>query len=88
MAYVYIIESQESGRFYIGCTIDIDRRIGEHKAGKHHSSKRIIDPKLVFQQEFDTIELARRVERKIKAYKRKDFIEKIIKDGRIKKSGP
>lgn len=88
MAYVYIIQSTDNGRYYIGSTTNIDRRFKQHQQGKHHSSKRFAHPKLVFKQEFDSIETARRVERKLKSYKRRDFIEKIIRDGIIKSVGP
>lgn len=39
---------------------------------------------LVFSQMFDTLEEARRIEIKLKHLKRKDYIEKIIKEGYIK----
>lgn len=42
---------------------------------------------LVFSQEFDSIVEAGIVERKIKSWKRKDFIEKIVREGVIKSSG-
>ncbi|MBU1726683.1 MAG: GIY-YIG nuclease family protein [Candidatus Omnitrophica bacterium] len=87
MAYVYIIQSRSNGRYYIGSTSDIDRRFKEHSQGKHHSSKRFPDPQLVFKQEFDSIEMAKKVELRLKSFKRKDFIEKIIKDGVIRKLG-
>ena len=45
------------------------------------------NPELVFKQEFDSLETARKIERKIKNLKRKDYIEKIINDGYIKITG-
>jgi predicted GIY-YIG superfamily endonuclease len=39
---------------------------------------------LVFYQEYKTLRDARRIERKLKELKRRDYIEKIIKDGYIK----
>ncbi len=39
---------------------------------------------LVFSQKFETIADARAIEKKLKSLKRKDYIEKIIKDGHIK----
>jgi len=44
----------------------------------------MLQPKLVFEQKYQTIEEARAVEKRIKNLKRKDYIEKIIKDGYIK----
>jgi len=42
------------------------------------------NPKLVFKQEFGSLAIARKIERKIKKLKRKDYIEKIVTDGYIK----
>ena len=33
MWYVYVLESERTGRFYKGCTNDITRRLSEHNAG-------------------------------------------------------
>ena len=88
MAYVYIIHSANNGRYYIGSTTDIERRFKQHQQGKHHSSKRFPNPQLVFKQQCDSIEIARRVERRLKSFKRKDYIEKIVKDGVIRNIGP
>ena len=85
--YVYIIRSADSGRYYIGSTVDIGRRFKEHKQGKHHSSRRFSNSEMVFSQRFDRIEDARKAERRLKAFKRKDFLEKIIKDGIFDKFG-
>ncbi len=42
------------------------------------------NPKIVLVQEYDSIEVAIKIERKLKKLKRKDYIEKIVKDGYIK----
>jgi putative endonuclease len=84
MAYVYIIKSEKNGRYYTGSTTNIERRFRQHQQGKHHSSKRFQNPQLVFKQKFNDITTARKVERKIKSFKRRDFLEKIIRDGVIK----
>jgi predicted GIY-YIG superfamily endonuclease len=43
------------------------------------------NPEPVLVQKFNTISKARKAERKIKKMKRKDYIEKIVQDGYIKK---
>ncbi len=40
--------------------------------------------RLMFQQEYATLGEARKIENKLKKFKRKDFIKKIIKDRYIK----
>ncbi|MCX6731386.1 MAG: GIY-YIG nuclease family protein [Candidatus Parcubacteria bacterium] len=84
MAFVYILQSRRDGRFYIGSTVDIKKRMRHHKGGFTPSTKRFGELDLVFSQKYTTLKEARRIERKLKNLKRKDYIEKIIKDGFIK----
>ncbi|MGC9363771.1 MAG: GIY-YIG nuclease family protein, partial [Fidelibacterota bacterium] len=39
MYYVYILQSEKDGGFYIGYTTDLIRRIQQHNAGKTRSLK-------------------------------------------------
>ena len=83
MPYIYILKTS-SGRYYIGSTTDLDRRIEQHKSKKHtHSTKRLGDLELIFKQEYPDLKTARKIESRLKKLKRRDYIEKIIKDGRI-----
>lgn len=84
MAYVYILESLRDGRYYIGSTTDIEQRLAHHQKGLTPSTKRFGGLKLVLHQKYDSLSEARKVEKKLKNYKRKDFIAKIIRDGVIK----
>ena len=88
MAYVYILQNQIKNWYYLGSTTDLARRLIQHERGDHSSSKRIAPFKLVFKQEYNDIREARYVERRLKKLKRRDFIEKIIKEGVIKIQGP
>ena len=87
MGIVYILQSSASGKYYIGSTNDIDRRISQHKHGHTLSTKRLGDFKLVFHQEFPSLIIARKVERKIKKWKRRDYIDRIVQEGQIKITG-
>ena len=89
MAWVYIIKSDASDRYYIGSTNDLSQRIERHNKGLVVSTKSFIPWKLVFKQKFDTFGLARKSEIRIKKLKRRDYIERIIQDGILKSSvGP
>ena len=81
--YVYILKSQK-GIFYVGSTNDLKRRLDQHCGGHTRTTKNRNILKLVFTQEFADLPEARRIERKIKSWKRKDYIEKIVQDGYIK----
>ncbi|VAW15083.1 hypothetical protein MNBD_BACTEROID05-542 [hydrothermal vent metagenome] len=87
MAYVYILESLKNGRYYIGCTSNLDQRIKTHQSGAVKYTKNILPVKLVFKQEYANIDIALKIEKKLKSLKRKDYISKIIKDGHIKVLG-
>ena len=82
---MYIL-SNEAGRYYIGSTNDLGRRLHEHSRGDTQTTRQQKIDCLVFKQEFKTLIEARRVEGWLKKLKRKDYVEKIIKDGYIKKA--
>ena len=82
-SFVYILKSG-SDKYYIGSTNDLPRRLEQHRSGHTPSTKRMGELELVFSQEYDNLKDARNVEFRIKKFKRKDFIEKIIKESCIK----
>jgi len=81
--FIYILQFKKSGRFYVGSTTDLERRIRQHKRKHTATTNRFGDFDVVFIQEIESLERARWAERKIKSWKRRDFIEKVIKDGKI-----
>ena len=83
MGYVYILKSSK-GFYYIGSTSDLKRRLKQHLSGNTYTTRKMEEINLVFSQKFDTLQKARTLEFKLKSFKRKNFIEKIIKDGYIK----
>jgi putative endonuclease len=84
MSYVYILKSLKDGRFYIGSTANLRARLKHHFAGHTPSTSRMGKLILVFSQEYQDLSVARKIEKKLKMFKRKDFIEKIIQDRYIK----
>lgn len=83
MAWVYILTS-ESGKYYIGSTADIDSRLKHHFGGHTYSTRRMQVDGLLLTQEYKTLKDARSIEKKIKKLKRRDYIEKMLKDGYIR----
>ena len=39
MHYVYLLRSYKTGKFYLGCTKDIQRRLNEHNNGLSRSTR-------------------------------------------------
>lgn len=83
--FVYILQSEKANKFYIGGTNNLERRFKAHLFGNTSTTKRMGDIKLVFHQQYSSLNDARKIERWIKKLKRRDYIEKIIADGYIKK---
>ena len=78
MAWLYVLQSESSGRYYVGSTGDLSRRLSEHD--RHHSlATRGRGPwKLVHQEQFGTLLEARRRERQVKAWKSSKMIANLI----------
>ncbi|MCL4367285.1 GIY-YIG nuclease family protein [Patescibacteria group bacterium] len=80
MCTVYILKSLRSGRYYIGSTTNLGRRLKEHNLGKTKSLKYSRPLEVVFSQDYNSAEEARKVEYKLKSFKSREIIERIIKD--------
>ena len=86
VGFVYIIQSQTLGIYYIGSTHDPYTRLNEHNKGITIATRNKGPWILKFTGQCTTMREARQMEYKIKKLKRKDYIEQIIKDGYIKKT--
>jgi len=84
LGIVYILQSIKNATFYIGSTNNLNRRILEHQNGYDKYTKNILPIKLVFFQKFPTIKKARQIEFRLKKFKRRDIIERIVKEKEIK----
>jgi putative endonuclease len=77
-AYLYILQSQTSGKFYVGSTDDLDRRLSEHERGHTPSTRRRGPWKLVRKEQFASLLEARRRELEIKRWKSSRLIRALI----------
>ena len=84
MACVYILQSLRNRRFYIGSTINLRQRLKHHFGGFTPSTKKFGQIKFIFSQEYPTLKEARMIEKRLKKLKRKDYIEKIVREGKIR----
>jgi len=81
--YVYILKSTNN-KFYVGSTSDVDRRLKQHKNGHTQTTRNMKDIELVLVQKYTDLNIARKIEKRIKQLKRKDYIQKMIDDGEIR----
>jgi putative endonuclease len=84
MSYLYILQSERNGRYYIGSTSDIARRLVEHNAGKTKSLKYLLPVKLVFSQQYQTPAEAQEMEKRLKKLKSRRIVDRIVREGKIK----
>jgi putative endonuclease len=70
--------------YYVGSSHNPIRRLSQHNAGATASTKNKGPWEIKLTQQYPTIIEARQIEHKIKKLKRRDLIEQIIKDGKIK----
>ena len=75
------MKSLKNGYYYIGSTNNKDRRLKQHNGGFVQSTKNIKPLTLVAFIKCENITQARKAEYKLKKYKRRDILEKVIKDG-------
>ena len=80
MAYVYILKTS-SGDYYVGSTNNIEARLKMHTAGKVKSTKNKLPVALVFKEYHYSKSEAQKKEYKIKGWKSRKMIYKIIENG-------
>ncbi len=76
--YTYIIQSKQNGRYYIGFSVDLEKRVEKHNAGGTASTRPYRPWELVYFEEFETKTEALKREKEIKKKKSRNYIEKII----------
>jgi putative endonuclease len=79
MYIVYVIQSQKDGRLYKGFTINLEKRLEEHNAGKTKSTKAYLPWILVYFEEVINRIEAREREKYLKSGIGRDYLKKVIK---------
>ena len=82
--YVYILESKNCSRFYIGSSGCLENRLEEHNSGETISLRGKGPWKIVFQKKYQTLKEARIIERKLKKFKSRKILKRIIEEKDIK----
>lgn len=82
MYFTYILQSDSTGRYYIGSTDNLDRRLAQHNDPDYKVSKttkRFKGPwKLVYAGPFQTRAKAMAREKQIKSWKSRKAIQELI----------
>ena len=78
---ICVLHSRSVEKYYIGQTINLDRRLKDHNSGLSNYWKVGIPWDLVFTKSFNSRSEAMKYETFLKAKKSKSFIDKLIKSG-------
>ncbi len=78
MPYCYIIYSAKLSKYYVGARINLQRRLYEHNIGHSKFTATGLPWILKYNEEFETLQLAKKRETEIKKRKSKIYIEKLI----------
>jgi putative endonuclease len=82
MYFTYILQSESTGRYYVGSTDNLDRRVAQHNDPDYKGSKttkRFKGPwKLVYTESSQTRAEAMSREREIKSWKSRKAIQDLI----------
>ena len=76
--YVYILHSKILNRYYIGSTQDITKRLEKHLSNHKGYTSRAKDWLVVYSESYHSKNEALHRELKIKSWKSKKMIEKLI----------
>lgn len=78
---VYILQSSKNSRYYIGSTDDIEERLKAHNKGGVRATSNLCPWELKIFIPRSNITGAKQAEYRLKKYKRRDILEKMIIDG-------
>ena len=76
--FVYILLSLKDNKTYVGSTNNLDRRISQHNAGRVDSTKNRTPLKIIYKEEYETLEEARMKERYYKSCAGRKKLKEIV----------
>ena len=77
MAYAYVLKCKDNS-YYIGSTKNIEKRLSNHQGGRVRYTMSRLPVKLIFLKSFEDYSQALFFEKKIKSWKKRSSIEKMI----------
>ena len=78
MFYVYILQIKKSGRYYIGQTQNLAKRLEKHSLGKTKSMKNRGEFDVVYVEECSSRSEAMSREKEIKSYKGGEALKRLL----------
>jgi putative endonuclease len=72
---VYVLKSLSVGKFYVGMTEDLERRLSEHNAGKSKFTSGYLPWEVVYSEEAEDAVAARKREKYLKSAAGRRFLK-------------
>ena len=66
--YVYVLKSQNKNWTYIGATIDLKRRIEQHRSGKSYATRKYLPLEIVYYEAYRSLNDANNREKSLKQH--------------------
>jgi len=80
--FLYILQSEQTGRFYVGQTQNLGKRLAYHNSNYSLALKNRGPWKLIYTEQFKTRAGAMRRERQIKSWKDRELVERLVSASR------
>jgi putative endonuclease len=78
MFYLYVLQSIQTGKYYIGSCKDLTARLKKHNSGNVKSTKPYKPWKIIYSQVYNTRAQAMNREKYLKSLKKRSALEKVI----------
>ncbi len=76
--YLYILKSKTTAKYYVGISENANRRLEYHNTKEKGFTSRYRPWEIVYQKEYDSKNEAQIAEKKIKGWKSRVMVEKLI----------
>ena len=76
---MYILKSIKNGTYYIGSTVNLERRIQEHNMGLSRFTATFRPWKIVYEESYQSLGEVRKREKQLKSWKKRKALETLIK---------
>ena len=77
--YVYILQSQKDGKYYIGSTSEVEARLRFHNSGLQRSTRHRIPFTIVYTETFESKPEALKREKQIKSFKGGEAFRRLLR---------
>ncbi len=81
--FVYILQSEKDGSYYIGHTEDLEDRLNRHNQGRSSYTKSRAPWRLIYHEVYGSRVEAMRRENEIKRTKSREYIEQLVRASRV-----